>query len=71
MSILTILCVASVISTPRKAKTLQPRVGPLGRSEPVSEGSMNLMLTGRDQYRLPRPRWLRKEEGVWALDPLD
>lgn len=35
------------------------------------KGSMNLMLTGRDQYRLPRPRWLRKEKGVWALDPLD
>lgn len=41
------------------------------RSKPVPEGSMNLMLTGRDQYRLAGPRWLREEEGVWALDPLD
>lgn len=32
---------------------------------------MNLMLIGRDQYRLAGPRWLRDEEGVWALDPLD
>ena len=63
------MCVASVISTPPKAKTTAQ--GGATRSEPVPEGSLNLMLTGRDQYRLAGPRWLRGEEGVWALDPLD